>query len=90
MSRACALLASATVLLSPCAAGADCECLCLDGRFQPICDNPSDQPHACAPTACSSPNGEAAQKPDATSPAGIATCAPKLVEDPETINANGG
>jgi hypothetical protein len=81
MSRVCALLAWVAVLLSLGAVVADCECFCIDGYPQPICDNVSDQPHACKALACSSPNSDAVQEPNQTPPSGIATCALEQVED---------
>jgi hypothetical protein len=60
---------------------ASCECLCIDGRTQPVCDNPSDQARICPARECPSTK---AISPPQIPPSGIATCAPEQVQDPDT------
>jgi hypothetical protein len=70
-----------TLTLSAAHAFADCECLCIDGRTQPVCDNPSDQARACPQQKCPPTK---AFSPSQIPPSGIAICAPEQVQDPDT------
>ncbi len=64
---------------------AACECHCVGGEMQPICETPGETPPACPPTICTLPpySGAPSSTPP-TPPVGIATCAPEQVEDPQT------
>jgi hypothetical protein len=79
------LLVLAALLLSAAPASAACNCQCVNGQVQLICQNAYDPPVMCVPTLCPLPMPRLAPLvPPQLPPLGTKQCYPVQVWDPDT------
>lgn len=80
------ILAAATVVLLTPAAHAGCSCECVNGQVQAICDSAIDLRPICAPRVCGiAPPSVAPVQPPMLPPLGTSSCAPQMVQNPQTM-----